>query len=342
MSGTPNLAPCVVFGSSFSSWLCCLGELDFRAVAVVLETDAFLPLIQSLVHEQCQIFVGKQANPVAVSANIGFVYGRITQGCVQWMQSLGLSTAVATRGLRRALPGWESKSVQISHSEVGGITTKEVDVTCLGPAFSGTPVPSWVLKDTVSFSYRPVPSSIHLLPLRCEQLGNGSSKYYHGGGLLPDTISRGTRVLTPTLFAPKGSWAVRCLSVEEVLLAHDWPMCLIESAADCCHTLPPLIPGKSLVAGFQQILGNGGGFSIFLSPPLPLPQLQVDSSLKQARSMSSESSSPVMKKPARVNPESESDLKSKSDVPTPGAPSIADSSHTPNQEPEPGPQIKDP
>eukprot|EP00978_Attheya_sp_CCMP212_P035820 scaffold158191_cov47-Attheya_sp.AAC.1 len=115
-----------------------------------------------------------------------------------------------------------------------------------------------------SLFYRPVPSSIHLLPLRCEQLGNGSSKYYHGGGLLPDTVSRGTRVLTPTLFAPKGSWAVRCLSVEEVLLAHDWPMCLIESAVDCCDTLPPLIPGKSLVAGFQQILGNGGG----------LPQLQ--------------------------------------------------------------------
>eukprot|EP00978_Attheya_sp_CCMP212_P020498 scaffold58732_cov29-Attheya_sp.AAC.1 len=119
-------------------------------------------------------------------------------------------------------------------------------------------------------------------------------------------------------------------------------MCLIESAVDCCHTLPPLIPGKSLVAGFQQILGNGGGFSIFLPPPLPLPQLQVDSSLKRARSMSSESSSPVMKKPARANPESESDLKLKSAVPTLGAPSIADSSHTPNQEPEPGPEIKDP
>eukprot|EP00978_Attheya_sp_CCMP212_P042818 scaffold267806_cov39-Attheya_sp.AAC.1 len=109
-----------------------------------------------------------------------------------------------------------------------------------------------------SLFYRPVPSSIHLLPLRCEQLGNGSSKYYHGGCLLPDTVSRGTRVLTPTLLAPKGSWAVRCLSVEEVLLAHDWPMCLIELAANCCHTLPPLIPRKSLVAGFQQILGNGG------------------------------------------------------------------------------------
>eukprot|EP00978_Attheya_sp_CCMP212_P006384 scaffold14451_cov47-Attheya_sp.AAC.1 len=49
-----------------------------------------------------------------------------------------------------------------------------------------------------------------------------------------------------------------------------------------------------------------------------------------------------MKKPARVNPESESDLKSKSDVPTPGPPSIADSSHTLNQEPTPGPQIEDP
>eukprot|EP00978_Attheya_sp_CCMP212_P029239 scaffold103340_cov27-Attheya_sp.AAC.4 len=110
MSGTPNLAPCVVFGSSFSSSLCCLGELGFRAVAVVLETGAFLPLIQSLVHEQCQFFVGKQANSAAVSANIGFVNGRITQGCVHWMQHLGLPTVVATRGLCRALPGWESKS----------------------------------------------------------------------------------------------------------------------------------------------------------------------------------------------------------------------------------------
>eukprot|EP00978_Attheya_sp_CCMP212_P007605 scaffold17564_cov59-Attheya_sp.AAC.6 len=86
------------------------------------------------------------------------------------MQNLGLSTVVATRGLRRALPGWESKSVQISHSDVGRITTKEVGVTVcsLTPhLFNVSSVPGPCIQRDAStlmgfkghsLFYRPVPS----------------------------------------------------------------------------------------------------------------------------------------------------------------------------------------
>eukprot|EP00978_Attheya_sp_CCMP212_P006742 scaffold15609_cov55-Attheya_sp.AAC.11 len=100
---------------------------------------------------------------------------------------------------------------------------------CLGPVSSKMPVQSWARKDIVFFIARFL-SDIHLTLLCCEQLGKGLCKYYHGsyhgGSLLPDTISRGeTHVLTPALFVPKGSWAVRSLTpaAVEVLLAHDWP-----------------------------------------------------------------------------------------------------------------------
>eukprot|EP00978_Attheya_sp_CCMP212_P017666 scaffold47333_cov42-Attheya_sp.AAC.3 len=52
------------------------------------------------------------------------------------------------------------------------------------------------------------------------------------GGLLPADVSLETRVITPTLFAPKGTWGVRRLSGDELLLAHDWPMFLIDAVGD--------------------------------------------------------------------------------------------------------------
>jgi hypothetical protein len=55
-----------------------------------------------------------------------------------------------------------------------------------------------------------------------ENLGTEQCPYYHGGGLLPAIIDRHTEVLTPGIFAPKNSWALRCLTVEEVLVAKDF------------------------------------------------------------------------------------------------------------------------
>eukprot|EP00978_Attheya_sp_CCMP212_P032078 scaffold123618_cov31-Attheya_sp.AAC.1 len=63
-----------------------------------------------------------------------------------------------------------------------------------------------------SLFYRPAPTDIHLTPLRCETLGTASCPFIHGGGLLPADVSLKTRVITPTLFAPKGTWGIRRLS----------------------------------------------------------------------------------------------------------------------------------
>eukprot|EP00978_Attheya_sp_CCMP212_P040673 scaffold224742_cov45-Attheya_sp.AAC.1 len=79
------------------------------------------------------------------------------------------------------------------------------------------------------------------------------------GGLLPADVSLKTRVIMPTLFAPKGTWGIHRLSGNELLLAHDWPMFLIDAVSDACKVFPPLLPGKCLVAGLRQLLGNRGG-----------------------------------------------------------------------------------
>eukprot|EP00978_Attheya_sp_CCMP212_P005924 scaffold13207_cov65-Attheya_sp.AAC.2 len=55
---TQTLTPCIVFGDEFSSWLSCLGELGFRATALVLESPMFVDLARSLVDTSCQIHVG--------------------------------------------------------------------------------------------------------------------------------------------------------------------------------------------------------------------------------------------------------------------------------------------
>jgi hypothetical protein len=73
-----------------------------------------------------------------------------------------------------------------------------------------------------SHRYKPAPSTAVLTPLGCKNLGSFAAPYYHGGGLLPGTLDRKTRVLAPGLYAPKGHWALRPLTVEEVFVAKDF------------------------------------------------------------------------------------------------------------------------
>jgi hypothetical protein len=269
IEATNSLKSCIVFGDEFSSWLACLGKLGFRATAVVLESSRFLDLKRTLVDSSCSIYVGE--GPENTSAEIGFIDGRMTTNRLKLIQDLGLTTVVSTRGLRRPLAGWVTKSTKLVHSEVGGVTIKHVGVTVcsLTPQiFSPCLVPDpVVLRDAStimgskghSLFYRPAPTGIHLTPLRCASLGTPKAPFVHGGGLLPADVSRKTRVLAPTLFAPKGTWGVRVLSGEELLLAHDWPMFLIDAVGDSCKVFPALLPGKCLVAGMRQLVGNRGG-----------------------------------------------------------------------------------
>jgi len=225
--------PCIVFGESFSSWFSCLGELGFRATSVVLESSTFLDLVRSLVDISCQIYIGNSPKLVPSDSQIGFIDGRITNSRVQMSQDLGLTTIVSTRGVRRPVPGWLSKSSKILHSDVGGVTIKTVEITVcsLTPQIfnSSDTRETVVCRDAStimdskghSLFHRVAPAEIHLSPLRCEVLGTPTCPFIHGGGLLPSSVSLKTRVITPTLFAPKGTWGVRRLTGTELLLAHD-------------------------------------------------------------------------------------------------------------------------
>eukprot|EP00978_Attheya_sp_CCMP212_P034194 scaffold142208_cov71-Attheya_sp.AAC.1 len=154
---------------------------------------------------------------------------------------------------------------------LGGVTIKTVEVTVcsLTPQIfnSSAPCETVVCRDAStimdskghSLFHRAAPAEIHLSPLRCEVLGTPTCPFVHGGGLLPSSVSLKTRVITPTLFSPKGTWGVRRLTGIELLLAHDWPMFLIDAVGDSCKDFPALLPGKCLVAGIRQLLGNGGG-----------------------------------------------------------------------------------
>jgi hypothetical protein len=85
--------------------------------------------------------------------------------------------------------------------------------------------------------------------------------------LLPEFIDRKTCVLTPGAYAPKGKWALRPLTLEEILVAKDFgriaPGLLAAGRLDN-YFLQRLVPGKNLVAVAQRWGCNGGVLSLLL------------------------------------------------------------------------------
>jgi hypothetical protein len=264
-----------------------LGEVGFRAVLVVLLFPEFVPVVSQLVDSSCRIDIGLDDSEFNVlgSPRVGFFEGRITSTFLSEIHGFGLFTLVGTRVPRRPFPGWLHHTLAVSHADVGGVTLAKLNVyamtldegTLALPLVSSPPPSvqrdaSTILQVKVNSSqFRPAPPKCHLVPLECLDLGPVDRPYYHGGGLLPQAISRKVRVITPTLFAPKGQWGLRSLSHEEVLLANDWPssfICAVLVFPDLLgHLAPLLLAGKCLVAGFRALIGNGGGiFSVRKRP----------------------------------------------------------------------------
>jgi hypothetical protein len=83
--------------------------------------------------------------------------------------------------------------------------------------------------------------------------------YFRGGGLLPDDIDQKTRVLTAGVYAPKGKWTLRSLTI----VAKDFGgILLVLIAVERLNNqfLHALIPGKILVALATQWGCNRGGW----------------------------------------------------------------------------------
>jgi hypothetical protein len=107
------------------------------------------------------------------------------------------------------------------------------------------------------------PAMSVVTPIGCANLGSEDQPHYHGGGHLPGSIDRKTYVLTPGVYAPKKSWALRPLTIEEVLLAKDngrvLAKLLVSEGLDD-RFLRSLVPGKSLLVLARRWGCYGGGF----------------------------------------------------------------------------------
>jgi hypothetical protein len=262
---------CVVVCQSYPSWVFVLGELGLDPQWVHAE------VVTQVVPTGCKILSG---NPTEMSSllgdharvKLGLIDGALTSSLSALFEGLGVRTVYYTQRMRRRLPGWNNFNACVQHASVGGVTLRTLRFGVLGKAAVGRPLfgPPVAPRDVSTVlsvmpqhhGVRKAPECRHLTDFGCTNLGNTTRPIYHGGGWLPATVTPSTRVLTPGIYAPKGTWALRPLTFGEYLSAHDVPETLIRRLRDnkvlgANASLASLVPGKCLVAGFR--LFNGGG-----------------------------------------------------------------------------------
>jgi hypothetical protein len=228
LRGDTDLRPCVVFGDEYSSWIPVLRELGYRAILVLLRTDKYLAAVEDSVEDNCAIWSGAdwsvfQAAMPSFGVHrqmMGFVDGRVTGELRIMSEGMGIQTLVGTKGLRRAFRGWKMASQRVEHAAVGGVTAGVATVTALtrgDTVLTPAALPYVVARDASTVlsvkpfvrTFRANPGPVEGVALVSLNLGTHNHPYYHGGGLLPELLDRGVRVLAPALFAPPGQWGLR-------------------------------------------------------------------------------------------------------------------------------------
>jgi hypothetical protein len=267
VNASSDREPVFLWGDSFCSWMGVLQEMKFRPVAVILTSRACFDLVRGCVSADCFVGLESDLNDKIISSlrgicKLGLVDGRITSRTCSMATQLALKGILGTKPLRRPIPGWCHDSWGLRHCDRGGITTRQTTGVCLLIPGATTPtiqslgpsVPrdaSTVLcPQAPAHKYRPAPPRSVVQPLGCEELGPTDKPYFHGGGLLPGDLDRRTEVLTPGVFASKGDWALRDLTLEEVLVAKDFGKVLTSmlSAGTVSNgLLRSLTPGKTLL-----------------------------------------------------------------------------------------------
>jgi hypothetical protein len=278
---TARQEPVVLWGDDFSSWLGVVQELSLRPVAVILSRLDLVALVQATVGTDC--FVGLASEVEAVlgalsgKCRLGLVDGHPTRKFCELGDRFGLDCIIGTKNVRRRIDGWRHDSFAFKHCDVAGVTITPSHGVCLlrGDQLPlRSALPFYVPRDVSTMlsvmapthKFRAAPEEPVLTPLGCANLGTLEHPYYHGGGLLPPSIDRRTRILAPGLYAPKGHWALRPLTLEEVVLAKDFgrilPNLLAVGRLEN-DLLQRLVPGKSLVALATRWGCHGGGGLLF-------------------------------------------------------------------------------
>jgi hypothetical protein len=118
------------------------------------------------------------------------------------------------KDFRRAVAGWHHTNVIVPHVAVRGVSQFHLqlnDVSRTTP-LTAVPTPEIAPRDvsmvlsikSSSRQIRAPPKHRHAKNLECRNEGSEEHPVYHGGGWLPAIVTKQTRILTPSLFAPKG------------------------------------------------------------------------------------------------------------------------------------------
>jgi hypothetical protein len=285
----------VFVSDSFPSWLLVTQELKLLPRLVVVSSNRYLDVLQSLLPATCIISVGDidDFSCPGEPGMIGFIDGGFTSKLGHWFDSIQINRIFTTRQQRRSVSGWDNTSATMSHAALGGVTIATIRIRgafrtaaprpLLPPIIAPRDASTVLGVKGSAHTFRRAPVQRHLADGCCENLGSASHPLYHGGGWLPARLDRQTRVLTPHIFASKGSWANRCLGWEEALVCYDAPDSFVTALAmhhvqlDRAFFLG-LVPGKCLTSGFTSLNGGvlffsgGAGLGIMIPSKNPPPR----------------------------------------------------------------------
>lgn len=254
-----------------------MSELGFVPSLVITTSDDVTSLISAFVDSVCTILpvlpgrdLPRSTLPTSTEFSVGFVDGRLVGHLLNVVEWLGLAQVYTTGLGRRPLASWHRVGVSVSHSTVGGITAavSYISLYSRRPLPQPRPLVPRVPRDASTVllatefarGRRRAPKQRHVFPLRVVNLGSHGCAIYHGGGLLPATLSTVTRVLTPCLGLQDAEWGIRGLKIEEIWRALDisehWFPLLPRLPSSTLHRLPPML---SLRAAFELLSGGGGG-----------------------------------------------------------------------------------
>jgi hypothetical protein len=226
-------------------------------------------LVKSLVEEDCLIVTETKAQEILAphtlnNSSLCLVNGQVASDTACFLERCGITRILGTKGIWWNIPGWSHATWTGDHTQLGDVTTSSISGLCLALG-AATPRaierPDGIGRDASTVlsikaparHYRSAPPNCMVEPLGCVDVGTPRLPCFHGGGLLPGNCDRKTLVLSPGLYAPKGKWARRNMTVEEVLvlIAKDCgrvSLQLLGTARIRNELLRNIIAGKCLVA----------------------------------------------------------------------------------------------
>ena len=274
---------CWIFADKIPIWAMALPASSMKATALFLKSGEWCDVAASLVDEDCPIELavkGRWAKAPATKAQWALCDGRPSPACLAICEASGISRMLSLRpirdtGGRRGRSCWHTHHVTVTHSEVGGISTRSTKIyyswnsnacTPTGPFPTAKDIPLHVQRDasTVVGTTKHnkaiclPPKELRVVPLTVQihRTYQGQS-VYHSGGWLPANFGPRTFITCPSRYQEQDNrWAIRYLADKELLeafgVSHSHAAVLLDGQYDDWSAL---VPVESLIAGLKLFRG---------------------------------------------------------------------------------------